>query len=174
MPTCVFAYQTGRMIMKVMSGATIPFKLWCNYNVPVPRPLSQTEMKRYTEQKYILSLHWSVPTGQVTSLSMLFHSLMTSPCLHQTQSVCMCLFVWCKWTTTWKRPYLSVYLGFNHCGGEAVGERKVECERRISFPLILKGICISFTPHCKYNPPTTHTCHLINHLLGLQMAIVIQ
>lgn len=162
-----------------MSGATIdvftlPFILWRNYNVPVPQSLSQTEMNRYSEQKYIPSLHWSVQTVLVTSLSPVFDSLMTSPCLQQTQSVCMCLFVWCKWTTTWKRPYLSVYLGFNHCGGEAVGETEIGCERRITVPLILNGICISFTPHCKYNPPTAHTCHLINHLLGLQLAIVIQ
>lgn len=55
-----------------------------------------------------------------------------------------------------------------------MGETEIGCERRITVPLILNGICIFFTPHCKCKPPTAHTCHLINHLLGLQLAIVIQ
>ncbi len=138
--------------MKVMSGATtdvllLTFKLWRNM------PQSQTEMKRYLKQANLCtnSLH----TVQVTSLSLFFHSLMTSPSLKQTKSACMCLYVWCKLATHWKSCYLPVYLGFSSVRGEAVREIEIGCERRITVQLILNGICISFTPHCKH-PNSSH------------------
>jgi len=164
---------TKRAVLNMMSGATIdvlslPFTL-----TQLQHACASDSVSDWDEEIYASTFVSTVsPSDCPSPLSPFFYSLMTSACLHQTQCVCKCLNVWCKWTTTRKRPYLSVYLGFNHFGSEAVGETDIGCERRITEPLILNGICISFTAHCKYYPPTTHTYHLIS--LRLQLVIVIQ